>query len=1047
MNYYGKSKSESALKINENKYPKCLKKESTFTIANELCRKRANNGSDYSNKDGFNSPSVVKKTPSANACYTPSSLYRNVNTKYKCQRALNLEDTPLSKNSKVDQSNLDDDRLTVAVRVRPLNTKECQQARVKNVTKVNGNELTILMGTSADASCAVNHTFEYDQVFYSCDPEAKNFATQEDVYKGTAKPLIQRAFEGYNACLFAYGQTGSGKSYSMMGVETFLDPSSENGLHAEAGIIPRYCYDLFRHRDRNKGRYQVEIEVSFFEIYNEKIHDLLFVDQSEYNSNNGMKQQPASRGERKALKVREHPMWGPYVVDLSVHPVDSYEALRNWLILGNSQRASAATGLNDKSSRSHSIFNIMVSVSDVESNYSKDGQSYHSRKSKISLVDLAGSERTTNCSGERKKEGVMINKSLLTLGKVISALSNEKTSSGGGKTFVPYRESALTWLLRENLGGNSKTVMLATISPASNHIDDTLATLRYACQASRIVNRVKVNESQHDKTIRELRAEVERLKSLHYEYERKKRLSENMNSVPKAIIEKFAVNEAEMANLKEQLSEREKELQQAQKSWMDRLREAEDLRKTELLHLSRKGLTLQLFRDQKQACLVNLTEDPMLSETLFYLLPPGCVTIGRKRSTNNGIQPDIILDGPLIAHNHCTIENINGVLYVTPESKDFETYRNGELVSKRTQINHGDRLVFGGSHFYRVCNPQNTDKGCNELFDFRYACHEMLEKREEKIRLELENEKRLALSKIEADRYEYERSIKECREQIDLKKLVLKCDEEILDSERKINAEKAKKLSFADITPLKATSNMDNSNLLNEINSIMKTPSKVSRHKIQKMVHEANEHCMTHNLQLEFRLCYKTDEFGVMYLQIVISDMERNLEAEWPIARLQLWLNTMREQNIENPRDIFKFIDIEWKAVDAEHKSSEKFINDTPEKITLRKSNRSLSGDNKNVDSPEKFTLRKSNRRFTGENKTRNEITSPAYEGKNFETVAMSYLHEIENSAERLRELCTSHQNRLNSKNYEASAEVRESLRRVTSSMKCIFTFLGKDCP
>lgn len=194
--------------------------------------------------------------------------------------------------------------------------------------------------------------------------------------------------------------------------------------------------------------------------------------------------------------------------------------------------------------------------------------------------------------------------------------------------------------------------MLATISPASTHIDDTLATLRYACQARRIVNRVKVNESQHDKTIRELRAEVERLKSLHYEYERKKRLSENLNSAPKVIIDKFAVNKAEMENLREQLTEREEELKIAQKSWMDRLKEAENLRKSELLLLRRKGVTLELFKDRNQACLVNLTEDPMLSETLFYILPPGCVTIGRKRSTFTGIQPDIILDGPHIAHNH-----------------------------------------------------------------------------------------------------------------------------------------------------------------------------------------------------------------------------------------------------------------------------------------------------------------------------------------------------------------------------------------------------------
>lgn len=207
--------------------------------------------------------------------------------------------------------------------------------------------------------------------------------------------------------------------------------------------------------------------------------------------------------------------------------------------------------------------------------------------------------------------------------------------------------------MQENLGGNSKTVMLATISPVNIHVDETLATLRYACQARRIVNRVKVNESEHDKVIRELKSEIERLKSLHHEYERQKRISSNPNATPKRIIiETTNINEAEIENLKEQLSEREKELQLAQKSWMERLREADDLRKSGLHILKRKGLAIELDKEQKHATLINLTEDPMLTETLFYIIPSGCVKIGRTRSTLSGTKPDIILDGPLVAHDH-----------------------------------------------------------------------------------------------------------------------------------------------------------------------------------------------------------------------------------------------------------------------------------------------------------------------------------------------------------------------------------------------------------
>lgn len=185
-----------------------------------------------------------------------------------------------------------------------------------------------------------------------------------------------------------------------------------------------------------------EIEVSYFEIYNEKIHDLLAVTPSLLA---GHQNTPiGNQAKRPALRVREHPTWGPYVVDLSTHPVDSHAALKNWIAVGNSQRATAATGMNDKSSRSHSIFNIILNLTEKNSSAIQPGRKLQTKRSKISLVDLAGSERVSHtcASGERLREGVSINKSLLTLGKVIAAL--EKSTG----SFVPYRESVLTWLLR-----------------------------------------------------------------------------------------------------------------------------------------------------------------------------------------------------------------------------------------------------------------------------------------------------------------------------------------------------------------------------------------------------------------------------------------------------------------------------------------------------------------------------------------------------------------------------------------------------------------------
>lgn len=204
----------------------------------------------------------------------------------------------------------------------------------------------------------------------------------------------------------------------------------------EAGIIPRFCYELFRRIDALKGEFSAEVEVSYFEIYNEKIHDLLAVTPTHLPNTT-----PGSQLKRQALQIREHPQWGPYIENLNIHPVDSNIALKNWLAVGNSQRATAATGMNDKSSRSHSIFSIILTLSEIDSESSK----VTTKRSRISLVDLAGSERVsqTCASGDRLKEGVSINRSLLTLGRVINALADPKKN-----TFAPYRESVLTWLLK-----------------------------------------------------------------------------------------------------------------------------------------------------------------------------------------------------------------------------------------------------------------------------------------------------------------------------------------------------------------------------------------------------------------------------------------------------------------------------------------------------------------------------------------------------------------------------------------------------------------------
>ncbi|XP_046675910.1 kinesin-like protein KIF14 isoform X1 [Homalodisca vitripennis] len=308
--------------------------------------------------------------------------------------------------------------LTVAVRVRPpftgiltLHVVDSSMYSLFPIKckKMERSVVSVENNTVRVKALGSEHCFSYDFCFPSTGDAA---ASQQDVFHTLVEPLVDVAFQGYNVCLFAYGQTGSGKSYSMMGEDT------ADGV----GIIPRFSQQLFKIIESSEEYSHTKVEISYFEIYNEKIHDLLG---------------PAQNGRSAPLRVREHPELGPYVVDLTVHNVHSFEILQDWLRVGNSHKATAATEMNMNSSRSHSIFTVTLTQSQAEDR--------PSLCSKINLIDLAGSERLahTCATGDRLKEGVSINRSLLTLGKVISSLAENKK-----RGFIPYRESVLTWLLR-----------------------------------------------------------------------------------------------------------------------------------------------------------------------------------------------------------------------------------------------------------------------------------------------------------------------------------------------------------------------------------------------------------------------------------------------------------------------------------------------------------------------------------------------------------------------------------------------------------------------
>ncbi|XP_011154462.1 kinesin-like protein KIF14 isoform X2 [Harpegnathos saltator] len=735
--------------------------------------------------------------------------------------------------------------LTVGIRIRPLNSKEMNDSKITSVVRGNGQNVIV--------ECeSAQHTFTYDHCFVSYhDPHTPGHASQEVVFHNMVLPLVQNAFEGYNVCLFAYGQTGSGKSYSLMGTE--LTQIGTMPFEEKVGIIPRFCQEILI-RARNNLQIETTVEISYFEIYNEKIHDLLA------STSSGSKKAP--------LKVREHPVFGPYVVDLSQHCVQNYKDLQAWLKVGNSQRATAATGMNEKSSRSHSIFSIILTQ--THSDNQLDCKSLDAnRRSKINLVDLAGSERLsqTSATGDRLREGVSINKSLLTLGKVIASLTENTNNRKQG--FVPYRESVLTWLLKESLGGNSRTAMLGTISPANIHIEETLATLRYACQARAIVNRIRVNEDPHDRLIRELKAEVLRLRGVREGYEKQ------LGVIPRRLLDCI-----------EPIHQSDDEVQRKQRE-IDKLKN-------------------QLKKTEEQ-----------------------------------------------LATTQISIENNEGKLVLTPEM-DGDTYVNGQIVTGKVMLKHGDRLVIGGNHYFKVLNPY--DEPCNiklsaQAIDYEFAHQEILRIQEEKLRAELEESKQKAIKELENAKREvelqlgsqkstYERKIevlgstleeqKHALEQINRRKKELELEKELLVTEVETN-NKIKKIqleqSHAKLSPYKSNFLQELEKILNEKTADIEVALKmklskeamntggISLHEMQIFVKEATQRCK------EFGFDYEFDQQQIIVkkkLQPVVRVRDRTRMMETLLQPMDFldWVHHLRNCDIEDSMKELRDLDGDWEPYD-----------------------------------------------------------------------------------------------------------------------------------
>ncbi|XP_017769051.1 PREDICTED: kinesin-like protein KIF3A [Nicrophorus vespilloides] len=379
------------------------------------------------------------------------------------------------------------ENVRVVIRIRPLNKKEVADGNQNIVTLDQEENVLTLFKVGNEKT----KSFKFDHVFGPV-------CTQMDLYRHIAYPIVEKSFQGYNGTIFAYGQTGTGKTFTMAG---------NNKVPELKGIIPNAFAHIFTHIARASEEKSFAVTVTYLEIYNEEVRDLL------------------STTPNNKLEVRERKDVGVYVKDLMGFTVDSIESITELMNRGNNNRITRSTLMNDVSSRSHAIFTITL-----ESKHRADNKT---TIGKLNLVDLAGSERLsrTQATGDRLKEASNINQSLSVLGNVISALVDGKS------THIPYRNSKLTRLLQDSLGGNSKTAMIAMVSPSEMDYEESICTLRYASRVKFIKNTARINVETKKGLIECFELEIEKLQqrihliSLHEEREMAKQESKKKKDI------------------------------------------------------------------------------------------------------------------------------------------------------------------------------------------------------------------------------------------------------------------------------------------------------------------------------------------------------------------------------------------------------------------------------------------------------------------------------------------------------------------------------------
>uniref|UniRef100_A0A915EVR5 Kinesin-like protein n=1 Tax=Echinococcus canadensis TaxID=519352 RepID=A0A915EVR5_9CEST len=468
----------------------------------------------------------------------------------------------------------------VIVRCRPLNNRE-KALDCKEVVDIDSNR----------GQCSISNPLRLKdppKIFFF-DGAFGTASTTEQIYADIVYPLVEGVTEGYNGTIFAYGQTGCGKTFTMQGV-------SDNCVNK--GIISRSFEHIFETTAASSGLKYL-VRASFLEIYNEELRDLL--------------------GKETKIKceLKEHPEKGIFVTGLSMHKVKCVKDCKIIMEQGWKNRHVGATLMNADSSRSHSIFTIYLEMVTLD----KATSTEHLRAGKLNLVDLAGSERQskTGATGDRLKEATKINLSLSALGNVISALVDANSRH------VPYRDSKLTRLLQDSLGGNTKTLMIACLSPADNNYDETLSTLRYANRAKNIKNKPVINEDPKDALLRQYQEEIARLKAML-----EGKISPNQFSGKSVKVEVTRPSTLE-------LEEFSKEKRKIEEDYERRLRDKEALYVAEAANTAKlqeeiaklKELydtNLRRLEEKYRTCTTQSNEDDV--ETLWSPLAPGAARDG-----------------------------------------------------------------------------------------------------------------------------------------------------------------------------------------------------------------------------------------------------------------------------------------------------------------------------------------------------------------------------------------------------------------------------------